>query len=394
MNSGQIDYTKKEMPEKVVKLGYGLLAIGFVLVVAAFAFDYTRASFNSLISFMFVFSLGVGSLFLVALEHIAGAYWSVPFRRISELLTALIFVAPVLAIPVLFDLHGLFHWSHVEAVEADTILAGKSSYLNESFFYIRFVVIFVIFILFRIAMVGGSFKQDTTGSVKINKINARLSAAFMPFFAFMLSIMAIDWLMSLEPHWFSTIFGVYYFAGTFLVALSLLTLYVLYLNKEGMLIDGISSDHLYNFGALLFAFVNFWAYIAFSQYMLIWYANMPEETYWFIIRSEHGWEFISLALIVIHFVVPYVMILSQPSKSSKKRLKVVSYWILGAHYYNLYWLVMPTFSKDGPVLGWYELVFPIFTAGLIITTFNFVSKKRNLVAIGDPKLKRGIDFRL
>ncbi len=382
------------MPEKAVKLGYGLLAVGFVLVIAAFSVDYTRASFNSLISFMFIFSLAIGSLFVVALEHIAGAYWSVPFRRISELLTSLLFVAPILAIPVLFDLHGIFHWSHVEAVEADSILSGKAAYLNESFFYIRFVVIFVILFLFRYLLVNSSFKQDMAGGGRITKINARISAAFMPIFAIVISIMAIDWLMSLEPHWFSTIFGVYYFAGTFIVALCILTLYVLYLNKEDMLIKGISSDHLYNFGALIFAFVNFWAYIAFSQYMLIWYANLPEETYWFIIRSENGWEIISLALILIHFVVPYVLILSQPSKSSKKRLKTVSYWLLGAHYYNLYWLVMPVYSKQGPVFSWYEIVFPIFTAGLIMTTFNYVSKKRNLVAIGDPKLKRGIDFHL
>jgi hypothetical protein len=166
------------------------------------------------------------------------------------------------------------------------------------------------------------------------------------------------------------------------------------MNEKGLLINGIKRDHYYSLGAYLFAFTNFWAYIAFSQFMLIWYANLPEETIWFLQRWEGSWMYLSLALIVIHFIVPYFGLLSQPSKMNPKRLMFMSVWILFAHIIDLYWLIMPTYSRDGIALGWIEISFPLLAIGIVITIFNMKSKKENHVPIGDPKLKRGLDFRL
>jgi hypothetical protein len=216
----------------------------------------------------------------------------------------------------------------------------------------------------------------------------------MPFFAITITFSAIDWLMSLEPHWFSTIFGVYYFSGTVLAALAATTIAAVLLNENGYLVKGLKTDHYYSLGALLFAFTNFWAYIAFSQFLLIWYANLPEETFWLLQRWEGSWVYFSIGLIIVHFVIPYFGLLSQPSKMDPKRLVVMSGVILFAHLYDIYWMAMPTFSKEGVVFGWMEFGFPLFAAGLIIIVFVLVSRGKNLVPVGDPKLKRGIDFRL
>ncbi len=390
----EVSYERKNIPAKVGTIGIALLLIGALLVAVSFIFDPIRASFNSLISFMFLLSIGIGSLFLVALEYLVGAVWSVPFRRISEILTSLIFIAPLLAIPVLLNMHDMYHWMHQDAVDQDAILQSKEPYLNFSFFLVRFISIIAIFLFFKFFIVDKTQKQDQTGEQSITKRASIFSAIFMPLFAVMITLMAVDFMMSLEPHWFSTIFGVYYFAGTFLVALAVLTYIAVTADKSGMLVKGLTRDHYYNFGALTFAFTNFWAYIAFSQFMLIWYANIPEETFWFIHRSEHGWMPISIGLIFIHFVVPFIALLSRDSKSDPGRLKFIAPWMLFAHFYNLYWLVMPTFSPEGPVFSFYEIAFPVFTIGLVITVFYFASKGRNLVAIGDPRLQRGVNFHL
>jgi hypothetical protein len=200
--------------------------------------------------------------------------------------------------------------------------------------------------------------------------------------------------MSLEPHWFSTIFGVYYFSGTVLAGLATWAFVSIKLNEKGFLIKGLRRDHYYSFGALMFAFINFWAYIAFSQFMLIWYANLPEETFWFISRGTGTWMYFSLGMIVVHFLVPYALILPQPAKMDPKRLKIAAIWILFAHFYDLYWLVMPTLDKDGFKFCLLDLSFPILAVGLIMMVFYLSARNKNLVPIKDPKLKQSMEFRI
>jgi hypothetical protein len=202
--------------------------------------------------------------------------------------------------------------------------------------------------------------------------------------------------MSIEPHWFSTIIGVYFFAGTVIAALAAVTLATVLLKENGYLHPAMTNDHLYSLGALLFAFVNFWGYIAFSQYMLIWYADLPEETFWFLQKWEGSWAIFSIGLIIIKFLVPYIVLVSQPSKMDPKKLKFISVWLLFAHLYDLFWFVMPEMEdlSGGYSFSWIDLVFPIAVVGLIILVFNMKAKKENLIPIGDPKLQRGLDFHL
>lgn len=392
MSSSSVEYHKKELPSKVQTIGLVLLLVGLVIVILGYIINPARSAQNNIIGFSFLISIGVGSLFFVAIEYLAGAVWSTPFRRVGEFLSSLIVVLPLLAIPLMLNINNVFHWTHPEPV--DKILVGKAPYLNVPFFIVRVVVFWLIWLVFYYFITKNSRRQDRTKDQFITTANVKLSAIFMPLFALTITFTAIDWLMSLAPHWFSTIFGVYYFSGTVLTALAASTIFIVLLNERGYLVKGISADSYYNLGALLFAFTNFWAYIAFSQFLLIWYANLPEETLWFLDRWNGNWKFFSIGLILVHFLIPYFGLLSQPSKSNPKRLVVMAGVLLFAHYYDLFWLVMPNFYKDGIVFGWIELGFPILIAGLIISVFVYKSKKENLVPIGDPKLKRGIDFRL
>jgi hypothetical protein len=386
------DLVRAELPANVTYAGWALFWLGIILTAAAYLFEPTRASFNNVIGYLFLVSLAVGALFLLALEYISGAVWSVPMRRVTEAVAGIMPFVPLTAVPMFFHLHDLFHWMNVEAVENDVLLSSKTPYLNEEFFFIRFIVFSALWIFFWWLFTRRSLRQDRTRDQKDTTANIRLAAAFLPVFGITLTFTAIDWAMSLEAHWFSTIYGVYYFSGTVLAAVAAVTIIVVQLSERGLL-PNITRNHLYSLGALLFAFVNFWAYIAFSQFLLVWYANLPEETYWFIARWQNGWEVVSILLIIVHFAVPYIVLLSQDAKMDPRRLKFMAVWILFAHFLDLYWLVMPTFSKT-PVFGWTELAWPVFIAGLVISVLAFKMKRHNIVPIGDPKLERGLGFRI
>jgi hypothetical protein len=390
----EILYQKKSLPKKLLNLGLVFLFIGLLGTIIGFAVDSTRISFNLIVLMTWLTSVGVASLFFIGIEYLSGAVWSVPFRRVAEINSSLIFIVPLLIVPIILNIHSLYHWTHHDVVQTDPILRNKAPYLNETFLIIRTIVFLALWIIFYLLFISNSRRQDKSFEQKLTKRNAVVSAIFMPIFAISLTFFAIDWLMSLEPHWYSTIFGVYYFAGSFLAALGIFTYASVLLNENGYLVEGLGPDHYYSMGALLFAFTNFWAYIAFSQFMLIWYANLPEETFWFINRGSGSWFYMSIGIIFVKFIVPYIILLPQPAKMDPKRLKIAALWISFAHYYDLFWIVMPTYSKNGVPLNWFEIVPIILGIGLTLVVFYFVGNKTNLVPIGDPKLKRGIEFHL
>ncbi|MFA6598241.1 MAG: quinol:cytochrome C oxidoreductase [Ignavibacteriaceae bacterium] len=396
MSHNDLVYQKKNLPESLKRLGFLLVGIGLALGLTGFLFDAQRALFNYLLSFVFIMSIGVGSLFLITLEYIAGADWSTPLRRIPEFFASSIPLLFLLVIPLLLNIHSIFEWSHKDVVAGDKILTGKSPFLNVPFFVIRTIVIIGIWSLFYYLFVRNSRKQDITKDQLLTKKNIKLSAIFIPVFAITVTLSAIDWMMSLAPHWFSTIFGIYFFAGSFVAALAAITLAVIYLKENGYLHPKMNNEHLFSLGALQFTFINFWAYIAFSQFMLIWYANLPEETVWFLARWGGMWTYISLGLIFVHFLVPYVVLLSQPAKMDPKRLKFISIWILAAHVLDLYWIIMPQVqsAKAGIFTLVFEFGFLIASVGLFLLVFYFNAKKQNLVPVGDPKLEKGLNFRL
>ena len=392
MLQDNVEYQKKDLPIKLSQLGWLLFSAGLFLGVIGFFSDQHRALLNYLMAYMFILSIGIGALLLIALEYVGGADWSVPIRRVVEFLAAIIIFLPILVLPLIFNIHDIFHWAHKDIAAADEILKGKSPYLNETFFIIRVFAVLAIWGLFYFLLIRNSNTQDKTKDQLLTKKNIILSAIFIPFFAITITITAFDWLMSLEPHWFSTIFGVYFFSGSVVASLAAVTLFVVKLKENGYMHPELVDDHLFSLGALQFAFINFWAYIAFSQYLLIWYANLPEENFWFLHRWENGWQYLSILLIIAHFIVPYAALLSQPAKMDPKRLKFISIWILFAHFIDLYWLVMP--NVNGYYFSWIDIIVPLLAIGVIILIFNYRANKSNLVPIGDPKLQKGLDFRV
>ena len=396
MSKIESGYTKKSLPGKVTKIGMVLLAIGLLLGAAGFIFDSYRASFAHLVSFLFFLSIVVGSLFLVALEYAANADWSTPFRRIIEFFAASIPLLLIFVIPLLLNTSSLFQWSHADYINSDEMLKAKSAYLNTPFFMVRVVVIILIWTVFYFLLTKNSRRQDISGNQVMTKKNITLSVIFMPVFAITITLVAVDWIMSLESKWFSTIFGVYLFTGVTLAALATLTFTSLKLKENGYLHPAIKEDHFYSLGTLLFAFTAFWGYIAFSQYMLIWYGNLPEETFWFMQRWEGGWKYVSILLILTHFIIPFFSLISYEAKTNLKRLKFISIWILCVHFLDIYWLVMPSMAKYDHAysFSWIDFVYPFIFIGVLIIVFSKMSGKYNLLAVNDPKLERGLNFHL
>ncbi len=389
-----MDYIKKQLPYSLFKTGIILLVIGFVIMFASFLYTPQRAFFDYLWIYLFLVSIGVGSLALVALEYLVGATWSTPFRRITEILASMtIFLVP-LAIPLFFGLHDLFHWTHIEAVMNDAVLTSKSPYLNIEFFTARTLFCLLLWIMFFFLLTKNSEKQDLDGDPKYTKKNVTLSTIFAPLFIVTITITAIDWAMSLEPHWFSTIFGVYYFAGTVIAALAATTFASVKLKEGGYLDSHLSNDSFFSLGTLMFGFNVFWAYIAFSQFLLIWYADLPEETFWLIHRWEGSWKFVSLALLFFHFVLPFIILVGRNAKTNLQLLKIMAPWMLFAHALDLYWLIFPTLFKGNAGFGWQELSFPFIVIGLTMVVFKYGADRKNLMAVKDPKMQAGLDFHL
>lgn len=388
-----MDYVKKDLPVKVNKIGWYLTLAGLLIIIISYFNNVPRSLFNNLIGLIFLMGIAVGSLSLVALEYISGAVWSTPMRRVSEFLSSSLPFIIILSIPLLINFQDVYKWAQPQIANADLLIQQKSKYLNYPFFVLRFAVTILILYGFHFVFTRNSRKQDESKEQRLTARNIKFSAVFMPVAAILLTVQVIDWIMSLTPHWYSTIIGFYFLTTIVLAGLAASTYTVVVLNENGYLHPGINEDHYYSFGALLFAMTNFWAYIAFSQFLLIWYGNMPEETSWFMMRWAGNWRYLSLAMIIVRFAIPYAGLLSYNSKVDPKNLKRMSLYILFAHFFDLYWLIMPAYS-DTIVFSFYEIGFPLLIIGVLILVFYAQAKKYNLVPIGDPKLQRGLDFHL
>jgi hypothetical protein len=383
---------------RVARAAMVLAAVGVAMTVAAMFNDVGRArlGFSYLLGFAFLWSIVLGSLFFVGLQHLTRSVWSVVIRRVAEMLVASMWTLAVAFVPILLLIWfgrsiPLFSWA-----ERVDISSAKAIYLNPSFFAIRAVVFFAVWIAFSRFFVNGSLRQDhgempESAAARLR----RASSPFMPAFALTVTFAAFDWLMSLDPSWYSTIFGVYVFSGMVVASLSAITLAVISLRRQGYLGEAIvTDDHLYNLGGLIFAFVCFWAYIAFSQFMLIWYGNIPEETVYYVRRLTGGWWGVSALLVMIRFVVPFFLLLSRPAKMNPRLLVVVAVLMLFGQFVDLYWMIVPEFSAQSPVLSWTDLGPTLLLIGVLGWSISRFMQKHPMMAVGDPMFERSRLFRL
>lgn len=367
----------------------GLVVVGVATFLMALGTDPNRAWHSLLLNYFFYFSLSLSGLFFMALQYVTSSAWSVPLKRIPESLMGFLPIAFLLMLLLFFGLHFLYEWTHHEVVLADPILSGKIPYLNISFFVGRNIFFMLAWIFSGFWLFRNSLIQDKTGSAILTKKNKAFSAPFLIFFGLSFTIASFDWLMSLEPHWFSTIFGVYCFAGLFESGMAVMILFVVILKRQGVFKDIVNENHLHDLGKFMFAFCVFWAYIAFSQYMLIWYGNLPEETGYMIRRTEGAWTPVALILLFGKFVIPFFLLLSRPAKRNEGYLVFVSVWVLIAQWLDFYWMIYPVF-REKPVLGWQEVGIFLGFLGLFVLSVTAVLQRIPPVALRDPRLVEGL----
>jgi hypothetical protein len=374
---------------KAQKICLGLIGIGIVAFIAGLVLSPQRAWANFLLNYYFWLCIGLCGFFFVALQHITGSTWSIPIRRIAEVFMAFLPVAAGLFIILLFGMHSLYEWTHAEAVAHDPILQAKSAYLNTPFFAIRNLALFALTIFGGWAMVKRSLTQDTTRDATLTHANIRMSAPFLFLFAWIFTFVSFDLIMSLSPHWFSTIFGIYCWSGLFFSGVAMMTIWVVRLRTAGYFGSYVTDEHYHGLGKLMWAFMIFWAYIAFSQFMLIWYANIPEETPFLILRVSGPWKSIALALMIGKFWIPIFAIITQRAKRNGRWLFVVACWYLAAQWLDLYWLIFPTFFTH-PIFGPLEVCMFAGFAGLFVLTVGRCLSRVPVVAYGDPQIVEGV----
>lgn len=364
---------------------------GWVGVVAGFMADREAFFPSYLMSFLFFATIAFGAMFYVMLQHLTGSAWSVTVRRLMESMMRTIPLFAILFIPLAFGIHDLYHWSHPEAA-GDPILKQKISYLNDTWFLIRTYLVLGLLSLWSWRLWSLSRKQDDSGSIDQTRSLERWSAPGVLLLFVGGSVLAFDWIMSLDPHWFSTMFGVIFLSGGALGFIALLIIASLALRSGGYLTNSVNNEHYHDLGKWLFALTVFWAYVSFSQYMLIWYGNLPEETMWFLHRIHGSWLPVALLLVFGHFLAPFFALMPRGVKRNRKALGFFAGWMLLMHYVDLYWQVMPTFYKNGFAFSWINLATLAAVGGSFGLAFWWGFREKPLVPVGDPRLKQCLAF--
>jgi hypothetical protein len=348
--------------------------------------------FSWLVSFLFFLSLALGALFFVLIQYAAQGGWGIVVRRIGETTFVTLPVMAALFLPVLLGLHDLYEWSHAEAVENDALLQWKAPFLNVPFFLIRAVIYFAVWSFIAIRYYRGSRGKDDTGDPNVSARLRRLAGPAIIALALTQTFASIDWIMSLTPHWYSTMFGVYFFAGSFVGFIALLSIVAVAMRGAGLLDTVISVEHLHDIGKFLFAFTAFWAYISFSQFFLVWYANMPEETIFYKARMEGSWMQVSLLLMVGHFLIPFFYLMGRSVKRKGATLAVGGTWLLAMHFVDIYWQVMPTLHPEGLRPSILDVAAFIAVGGCFLAAASWLMRRQALVPVRDPRLAESVAF--
>ena len=347
--------TSKVKDGDLAKAQMGLLAVGAVITLAGYLLglgEHGHGQLSYLVGYMGVLGICLCALFFTMIQHITRAGWSVSVRRLAENIAGTLPFMLLLFIPIVISFgshdHGIYsHWTEKFSLTEtdpgfDPVISGKAGFLNPTFFFVRVGIYFAIWIGLATFFRKQSIKQDETGDPAISMRLSRVAAPGLLLFALSITFAAFDWIMSIDPHWFSTIFGITFFAGGFMSFLAFTILLAKWLNKQGYYKEAINTEHYHDLGKLMFSFMVFWTYTNFSQYMLIWYANLPEETQWFSHRAIHGWGAIGTVLIIGHFLFPFVFLLSRNVKRSKIGLPIGAVAMLLVHCLDMQFLILPS----------------------------------------------------
>lgn len=389
--------TYRYAPDSRVWAVPALIGLALLIVSAVgWAVNPKQFYFSYLVGWFFCVTLSLGAMFFVLSHHLTRAHWGIVVRRIAEVLAYSFPLLAILSIPIWFGMHDLYHWTHdevyVDGSETyDPILVGKRGYLNIPFFSVRVVLYFVLWTVISWKLYRLSVEQDVNPDPSIPVRQRKVSAWGMLVFAVTTAFASYDFIMSLDPHWFSTIFGVYIFAGAFWVANAAIVLFARVIQAGGAARRTINKEHYQDLGKWMFGFTVFWAYIAFSQYMLIWYGNIPEETIWFRHRLEHGWEIHSAILLFAHFIVPFIVLLSRGAKRMLPLLTFMAGYFLVVHWFDLHWLSLPNLHEHGGV-HWLDITCWLALLALYVAAATYRLTRHSVIPQHDPRLARSISF--
>jgi len=373
---------------------WALIVAGLAIVLSAIGGFLNPEQFFHSYLYAFLFWLGItlGSVAVLMLHHLVGGLWGFVIQRVLETAARLLPLMALLFIPIILGLPSLYEWTHGEAGEI-AALRHKSAYLNVPFFLVRAVVYFAIWTLLAYLLARWSRQVDETGNTALVTKMERLSGPGLVIYGVTMTFAAVDWVMSLEPEWYSTIFGMAFLVGQGLSALCFAVIVTWSLADRKPLADVVTRKQFHDLGNLLLAFVMLWAYIAFSQFLIIWSGNIPEEAVWYQHRLHGGWEWVALILITLHFGVPFLVLLQSRAKKRAGILSKIAIGLLVLRLVDLYWIVAPSLHTEGLSLHWLDVVTPAAIGGVWLAAFAWQLKSTALLPVRDPRLVEALSYR-
>ena len=369
-----------------------LALTGIVACVAGFATDRVQFFRSYLVSFSFATTIMLGAMFFTMIQFLTGSAWSVPVRRFMETIAATIPMTLLLFIPVALGVHDLYEWTHADVLAKEAVVRAKSGYLNPEFFTLRGFIFAGLWSIWALAIYGQSTKQDREKSVAQMNACSRWSAPGLLLVTLSGTLASFDWIMSLDPKWYSTIFGLYCLSGGALAFFGVLTLIAIGMRKSGVLANSLTEEHFHDLGKWMFALTVFWAYIAVSQYLLIWYPNIPEETIFYRMRMVGSWRGLSAVLLFCRFIIPFVVLIFRANKRKLGLLTAAAIWVVAMHFIDMYWLIMPNFFPKGMQVSWMDFGALVGVVGVAGLGFWLRLRKKALVPVGDMRFEQGMTF--
>ncbi len=369
---------------RATPLYIGIAALLVSLIGAFFNSSQFFASY--FFGYLFWLGIALGCFGLLMLNHLVGGRWGFITRRFFEAGLATLPLMALLVVPLFFGLRVLYGWARPAAVAASDVLEHRHAYLNLPFFIIRVAVYFACWVLLARALRRGSFAQDATSDPAPTRRLRRISAPGLIIYVLLATFAYVDFVLALEPDWYSTIFPILIIVGQTLAALAFAIVLLALNARKSAFADVLTPAHFLDLGNLLLAFVMLWAYMSFSQFLVIWSGNLPDEISWYLHRSSVGWKGVALALGLFHFAVPFALLLSRQTKRRIQWLAVIAGLVLVAHAIDVYWLVAPSIHIPGIHMQWMDITLFIGIGGLWLATFANKLAAHPLIPLNDPRM--------
>ena len=392
LRAGASAYAAPPAVDRVQRLGLIASGVGGVLCLLGLFLSPAYFFRAWLVGWVYWMGVTLGCLAIFMLHHLTRGDWGLVVRRVLEAASRTLPALLVLFLPLAFGMRQLYEWARHEIVRGDAILQHKQPYLNVPFFLVRLIVYFLVWGGFAWILNRMSLRQDRGDDPGVTRRMQLIAGPGLAAYCLAVTFASVDWLMSLQPHWFSTIYGIYLMGSQGLSALAFLIVAALYLSRREPMAAVIQPRHFHDWGKLFLAFVMLWAYFSFSQFLIIWAGNLPEEISFFGARTRGAWGGVALAIVLFHFAVPFALLLSRDLKRNARRLAVVAALMLVMRWVDLLWQVEPAFpvAERSAAMYWLYVAAPVTIGGLWLFVFVRELKKRPLLPLNDPYLAEAI----